>query len=103
MLQDNIAKQIIDFQKTAFDKSYGALVMLQDQAQVAFNTVLEQTPWVPEESKKVIDEWVQMSETSRDAFKNLIDDGFETLTGLYAAEKKPVSKKAKVTKTKKAE
>ena len=54
MLQDNIAKQIIDFQKTAFDKSYGAMVMLQDQAQVAFNTVLEQTPWVPEESKKVI-------------------------------------------------
>ena len=101
MYQDNIAKQIIDFQKTAFDKSYGAMVMLQDQAQVAFNTVLEQTPWVPEEGRKAIDEWIQMSETGRNTFKRLIDDGFETLTGLYAADKKPASttKSAKAKKS----
>ena len=101
MYQDNIAKQIIDFQKTAFENSYGAMVILQGQAQVAFNTVLEQTPWVPEEGRKVIDEWIQMSETGRDTFKRLIDDGFETLTGLYAADKKPAST-TKVAKAKKS-
>jgi hypothetical protein len=101
MFEDNIAKQIIDFQKSAFDNSYGAVVMLQNQTQAAFNTVLEQTPWVPRESRNAIDGWIQMCKTGRDEYKRLVDSGFDTLTGLYPKDKKPATK-TKSPKAKKA-
>ena len=99
MFKDNFAKQIIDFQKSAFDKSFGTVVMLQNQAQAALNTVLEQTPWVPRESKDVFDGWVQMCKTGRDEYKNLVDGGFDTLASLCTIDEKPATK-AKAPKAK---
>ena len=92
MFKDNIAKQIIDFQKSAFDNSFGAVVMLQDQAQVAFNTMLEQAPWVPRESKNAIDGWIQTCKTGRNEYKSLVDDGFDKLAGLCSTDKKSATK-----------
>ena len=92
MFKDNIAKQIIDFQKSAFDNSYGAVVMLQDQAQAAFNTLLEQSPWVPRESKNAIDGWIQVCKTGRDEYKSLVDDGFDKMTDLCPTDNKPATR-----------
>jgi len=92
MFNDKIAKQIIDFQKSAFDNFYGAVVTLQDQSQAALNTMLDKTPWVPREGKKAIDGWIQMYNTGRDEYKGLVDDGFEKLSGLCAIDKKPAAK-----------
>jgi hypothetical protein len=92
MYTDNIAKQIIEFQKSAFDNSYDAIVMLQDQAEGVFNSMIGQAPWIPQKSMDIVDDWTQVLKTGRDAYKNLVDDGFESLVELCTTGTKPAAK-----------
>lgn len=77
MMMEKIAKQMIDFQKTTFDNAFSAGVMLQDQAEQVFSTAIEQTAWLPEESKRAIDQWLQTLKAGRRDFKEIVDDSFE--------------------------
>lgn len=83
MVMENIAKQIIDFQKSTFDNSFNAVVMLQDHAERMTKTVMDQATWLPEEGKKVMDEWVQMVKKGRDDFKELIDQNFDKMVDIF--------------------
>ena len=47
-----IAKQIVDFNKTAFDNSFDAMSVIQDQTEKMVNAMMEQTAFFPEEGKK---------------------------------------------------
>ena len=79
MVMENFAKQMIAFQKATFDNSFNAAVMLQDQAEQLFNTSIEQTGWLPDEGKRMVDEWVQFCKTGRDGFKDAVDENFDKL------------------------
>ena len=79
MVAENIAKQIIDFQKAAFDNTFNATVMVQDQAERLFNSAVEQAAWMPEESKRLFDEWIRMAKVGRNDFKSIVDDNFTRL------------------------
>ena len=103
MVMENIAKQIIDFQKSTFDNSYNALVMLQDQAERMTQTVVDQNTWLPDEGKKVMEDWVQMYKQGRVDFKELVDQNFDKLVDFFGeSEKIFTPPKAKETKTTKA-
>lgn len=73
---ENYVKQIIDFQKTAFDNTFNAIVQFQDQAEKVAHEVMGQMPWIPEEGKKVFDDSVKMFKNAREDYKNLVKDGF---------------------------
>jgi len=45
-------KQMLDFNKTAFDNSFNAMLMIQEQNSKMVNTFLEQAAWMPDEGKK---------------------------------------------------
>jgi len=47
-----IVKQMIDFSKTAFDNSFEAMAVLQDQTEKMVNAFVEQNAVMPEEGKK---------------------------------------------------
>ena len=79
MVVENFAKQMIEFQKATFDNSYNAAVMLQDQAEQLFNTSIEQAGWLPDEGKRMVDEWVRICKTGRDGFKSAVDENFDKL------------------------
>ncbi len=80
MVMENFAKQMIEFQKATFDNSFNAAVMMQDQAEQLFNTSVEQAGWLPEEGKRMVDEWVRICKAGRDGFKNAVDENFDKLT-----------------------
>jgi hypothetical protein len=84
MPAENFAKQIIDFQRATFDNSFNAIVMFQDQTERLFNTVREQAAWIPEEGKRMLDEWVAMYKAGRHDFKEIVDDNFDRLADLFA-------------------
>jgi hypothetical protein len=46
-----IAKQIVDFNKAAFDNSFDAMSALQDQAEKMFTATMEQTSFFPAEGE----------------------------------------------------
>ncbi|MCK7511598.1 MAG: hypothetical protein MZV70_51175 [Desulfobacterales bacterium] len=52
MDQKQIAKQMIDFNKAAFDNSFNAMAILQDQIEKMASTALEQNNMIPAEGKR---------------------------------------------------
>ena len=87
MYTQNIAKQMIDFQKTTFDNSFNAFAMIQDQTERMFDSAMDQASWLPKESKRAIDEWVKLCRSGRADFKSIVDENFDKLAGMLAAEK----------------
>ncbi len=78
-----IAKQVIGFQKTFFDNTYNAMVILQDQSENIFNGFLNQFPWITKDSKKTWNDTLQFTKKARDDFKKAVDDGYLRMEELY--------------------
>lgn len=89
METEKFAKQMIDFQKATFDNTFTAVTMLQDQTERLVNTMLEQTTWLPEESRRVIDEMVGTYKKGRTEFKGVMDENFVKLADLFEAVPAP--------------
>ncbi len=89
-----LMKQMVDFNKTAFDNTFHAITMLQDQMERMSSMFLEQTPAFPEEGKKAIKEWVKAYKTGREEFKKVVDEGFKRMETFFAEAEKAEKPKA---------
>lgn len=76
MDSSQIVKQTLGFQKTIFENSFSAMVVVQDQTEKMVNSYLDQLPWVTDESKSSMKASVDMAKKARDDFKTAIEDGF---------------------------
>jgi len=80
-----MAKQMFDFNKAVFEKSYSTTVMMQDQTEKIFDGWINKVNWLPEEGKKSMTEWVNTCKKGREEFKTSVDEGYrkmaEYLTG----------------------
>jgi len=90
-----IAKQMIEFQKATFDNSFSAMGMVQEQAERMLNMSLEQATWLPEEGRKVIDEWIKAYKKGREDFKKIVDENFGRVEAFFAGTEKGTKTKSK--------
>lgn len=74
-----ITKQIIDFQKSAFDNSLSGINAMQDLTENMMDGYLGQMPWVTDENKKPINESFKIMKTAREDYKKAIHQGFDRL------------------------
>ena len=88
MDQNEMLKQMIQFNKSAFDNSFNAMVMLQEQTEKMVSTFLDQAPWLPEEGKKVINEWVGAYKKGRDDFRKGVEKSFKRVEDFFATPQK---------------
>ena len=96
MDQKQIAKQMIDFNKTTFDNTFNAMTILQDQTEKLVFRFLEKAQWFPEKGKEVINEWVKAYKKGREDFKAAADDNYKKVTDYFSkAEKEEVPKAGK--------
>ena len=72
-----MAKQMIGFQKSVFNNSFNALVVVQDQTETMMNNFMGQLPWATDESKQRMTEAWEMGKTARENFKKAIDEGYD--------------------------
>jgi hypothetical protein len=79
-----IAKQMVTFQKTLFENSFNAMVMVQDQTEKMTDTFLSKLPWLPEDGRKTVSETISFYKKSRDDFKKAVDEGFSKLDELFS-------------------
>jgi polyhydroxyalkanoate synthesis regulator phasin len=79
METEKLAEQIIDFNRTTFDTSFNAMAMLQEQTEKMLSTSLEQTFWVPNEGRRMIDEWLEAYKRGRDDFKKAVEENFQKI------------------------
>ena len=84
MDQKQILKQMLDFQKTTFDNSFNAMVLLQEQSDKASQTLLDQATWLPAEGRKAIDEWMAAYKQGQVEYKALVDENFKKVEAFFA-------------------
>ena len=102
MEYNQITKQAIDFQKSAFNSWYNAVTMVQDQAAAAVETLMNQTSLVPEDGRQAITNWVGACQAERNRFKSYVVDSFSGLEKRLSQKGKsaPAESKSAVAKAK---
>lgn len=93
MDQKQIVKQMIEFNKTAFDNTFNAMAVLQDQTEKLIFHFLEKAPWFPAEGKKAIDEWVSACKKGREEFKKNANESYKKVTDYFAKAQKEEMRK----------
>ena len=82
-------KQMIDFQRNAFNTTFGTMVTIQIQMEKLLSAFSYQAPWFSEEGKKTVNESLMSYIEARDDFKNAVNQYFDSLEKfLPASEKK---------------
>lgn len=81
-----ITKQMIQFNKTAFDSSFNTMNMVYEQNEKMVETFLAQTPGVPEEGKKAIKDWISAYRKGCNDFKKLVDDNYRKVEESFEKE-----------------
>ena len=83
MDQKQIFKQMVDFNKGAFNNAFNAMVMVQDQTETLAKTMLNQATWMPEDGKKAIQEWVDTFKKGRETYKQTVDEAFKKVETFF--------------------
>jgi hypothetical protein len=74
---------MIEFNKMAFDNTFGAIVTFQEQMEKMTNAMLVQSAWLPEDGRKALDEWIKSYKKGRDDFKKVVDEGFQKVESFF--------------------
>jgi len=82
-----LAKQMIDFNKATFDNSFSTMVLLQEQMEKTVSVFLEKATWLPEEGRKIVDEWVATYKKAREDFKKVVDESYSKVDSYFASRK----------------
>lgn len=82
-----IAKQMIVFNKAAFDNNFRAMQALQEQTERLVNKFWDKSPMFPEEGKKVIYDWMTAYKKGCEDFKSVVDDNFKKVEDFFQETK----------------
>ena len=88
MDQKDIMKQMIAFNKISFENIFNTVVMFHEQAEKVAETFMTQNTMLPDEGKKVVNEWVKSLKKGRDDYKASMDAGFKKLEDYFVASGK---------------
>ncbi len=89
MDQFSFAKQMIGFNKTAFESTYGTMLMVQEQTEKMMNSFIEQADWLPGEGKKALADMMAVYKKGCSEFKKAVDENFSKAEAYFeqAAQK----------------
>jgi hypothetical protein len=78
-----IAKQMLQFNKTAFDNAFDAMTALQEQTEKMMGMYLDQAPLLPAEGKKLINDWLKAYKKGRTEFKSATDENYKKVEDFF--------------------
>ena len=85
-------KQMLDFNKAAYDNSFKAMLAISEQNEKMVNTFLTQATWIPEEGKKLIQNWIDAYNKGCQDFKKTADDNYKKVADFFETAQKSKSK-----------
>jgi hypothetical protein len=88
MEQFTALKQMVQFNKNAFDQGYNAMEMLWKQNEKMTTSFLDQAAWLPEEGKKTVNECMRLFKKGCDDFKKAADQNYKNIEKLFAESNK---------------
>jgi hypothetical protein len=87
MQPKDMLKQMIDFNKAAYENAFKNMNMLQEQMEKVINTYIDQTAGMSDEGKKASKDWASMYKKGYDDFKKLVDDNFKKMDAFFQEKK----------------
>lgn len=85
-LPETYVKRIISFQKAAFESSFNFVSMMQEQAERTIQSAVGQVPWIPDEGKLLMEQWVGALQEGRATFQKVVRDGFDHVADTLARQ-----------------
>jgi hypothetical protein len=83
MEAEKLAKQMIGFQKTAFNHTFDMVMAVRDQSEKITCSWCEKNGILPDQSKKVMLEWGHVIKKNLEEYKKVINDGFNTIESCF--------------------
>ncbi|MBF0509297.1 MAG: hypothetical protein HQK57_10280 [Deltaproteobacteria bacterium] len=77
------AKQMIEFEKATLDNTFNAMSMVQDQMEKMTNLMMDQAAWIPQEGKKVVNDYLATCRKTSSDFKTMMNDGFNQIQSCF--------------------
>lgn len=60
------------------------MVMVQEQMERTVGTFLEKATWLPDEGKKLLNEWMASYKKGREDFKKTVDESYKKLEDYFS-------------------
>jgi polyhydroxyalkanoate synthesis regulator phasin len=79
MENSKTVKQLIDYQKAAFETSFNSVLMLQEQTSKVLDNMLQQSPWLPAQAKAFVSEWTNIYKKVTTDFKEAADQNYSKM------------------------
>ena len=80
----DMARQMIEFNKITFDSGFNAMVMVQEQTEKMVNGLMQQATWLPDEGKRVLNEWADTFKKGRNEFRSAVDESFKKAEAYFS-------------------
>jgi len=77
MQPKELLKQMVSFNKAAFENSFNTMLMLQEQMERMSRVYVDQTAGISAEAKNAVNEWTQIYKKGLADFKAMIDENFK--------------------------
>ena len=83
MQPKDMLKQMIDFNKSAYENAFKNMNMLQEQMEKVINLYIDQASGMSEEGKKAAKEWASMYLKGFEDYRKLVDENFKKLEAFF--------------------
>jgi hypothetical protein len=94
-------QQVLDFQKQVLDNWDAAATLVENQAASTIGWMLDTTAWMPEEGRRLVEQWMTVLKEERGRLKAQLDQGLAAVEKIYAPSEAPAAAKPKNTPIKK--
>jgi len=87
MQPKQLLKQMVDFNKAAFENSFNTMLILQEQMERMAKTYTDQGTGISAEVKSAVNEWTKLYKKGLADFKNMMDQNFEKVESFLSPGK----------------
>lgn len=87
MQPKQLLKQMVDFNKAAFENSFNTMIMLQEQMERMAKVYTDQATGISAETKNAVNEWTKLYKKGLADFKNMMDENFTKVESFLAQGK----------------
>jgi Na+/phosphate symporter len=74
---------MLEFNKTVFDNNFKVMTFSQDQKERYILRFLDKANWMPEEEKKIINEWMNVYKRNYENLKTYVDENYKKATDYF--------------------
>ena len=88
--QQRLAQEIFNLSKNYWSTTMGMVSNFQDQNEKMWNNLIEQGVVTQQESKKMLQEWMNRARQAREEFTKTIDDNWKNTERTFSSAPKTV-------------